>query len=204
MKISEVTKISRKYRFLDIETELIPSIFILEGYISNDILSECEWRRFQFLGSWCTKTDWWTKKSIRFWHRSDIMVLLSSEKESMLTFFELLLCFFVLASLFAASLHKSFYNDDSIFSQFVNHLIVTIRKWTCVNSYYGAYRVHDLIFLGNLCNCTPLFEVYTGCTNHYNMNECNDNSIDYYQAYINLPHVRKAIHVGNLPFHNGI
>ena len=46
-----------------------------------------------------------------------------------------------------------------------------------------------------------LFQNYTGFTFYFNFLKAKENGSDVMGDYIQMPHVRKAIHVGNLTFH---
>ncbi|XP_022090737.1 probable serine carboxypeptidase CPVL isoform X2 [Acanthaster planci] len=74
-------------------------------------------------------------------------------------------------------------------------LLINAKDWE------GAAHAIDLLINSDT---DSLFRNITGCTDYYNYMRTNtpvDQS--YFNNYLALPEVRKAIHVGNLTFHNG-
>lgn len=69
--------------------------------------------------------------------------------------------------------------------------------------FLGAFKLMDIIFFGDLCQCRTLFQNATGCTNYDNYLVCIEDDSDDFARLFQNPQVRKAIHVGNQPFHTG-
>ncbi|XP_078572238.1 putative serine carboxypeptidase CPVL [Branchiostoma floridae x Branchiostoma japonicum] len=66
--------------------------------------------------------------------------------------------------------------------------------------FLGAFKTFENMLLGN----TSYFYNITGSNDHYNFLRTEEPpEQDYYVDYLALPEVRKAIHVGNLTFHDG-
>ncbi|XP_006896197.1 PREDICTED: probable serine carboxypeptidase CPVL [Elephantulus edwardii] len=66
-----------------------------------------------------------------------------------------------------------------------------------------AFEILDRMLDGDL-NGSSYFETVTGCTNYYNILHCVESEdTGYYEKFLSLPEVRKAIHVGNNTFNNG-
>ncbi|XP_035688950.1 probable serine carboxypeptidase CPVL [Branchiostoma floridae] len=66
--------------------------------------------------------------------------------------------------------------------------------------FVGAFKTFETMLLGNM----SYFYNITGSNDHYNYLRSEEPALKgYYMDYLSLPEVRKAIHVGNLTFHNG-
>ncbi|CAH1237866.1 CPVL [Branchiostoma lanceolatum] len=65
--------------------------------------------------------------------------------------------------------------------------------------FLGAFKTFETMLLGN----TSYFFNVTGSNDHFNYLRTEESEEqNYYVDYLALPEVRKAIHVGNLTFHN--
>ncbi|XP_066571755.1 putative serine carboxypeptidase CPVL isoform X2 [Amia ocellicauda] len=72
------------------------------------------------------------------------------------------------------------------------------KKWV------EAFEVFDTLLNGDLVPYPSFFENVTGCKNYFNYLQCQEpEDQDYFGKFLSLPEVRKAIHVGNLIFHDG-
>lgn len=75
--------------------------------------------------------------------------------------------------------------------------IEAIRKGDMV----GAFEVWDKMLNGDIWPYHNLFHNFTGSNDYDNMLNTNaPASFNYYSAYVNLPSVRKMIHVGDAKF----
>ncbi|XP_036617382.1 probable serine carboxypeptidase CPVL isoform X2 [Trichosurus vulpecula] len=67
-----------------------------------------------------------------------------------------------------------------------------------------AFEIFDNLMNGDLTSYPSYFQNCTGCSNYYNFLQCQEPEEEKYLGYfLSLPEVRRAIHVGNLTFHDG-
>ncbi|XP_055935766.1 probable serine carboxypeptidase CPVL [Argiope bruennichi] len=87
----------------------------------------------------------------------------------------------------------------------MQNLSDSIRQHIRRNEYYEALvEVDKLIIQFNVLPYTSYFTNYTDYQFYYNYLRTKEpEDFNYYKSFINLPQVRKAIHVGNLTFQNG-
>lgn len=72
------------------------------------------------------------------------------------------------------------------------------QKWV------EAFRVFDHLLNGDLDPYPSFFQNATGCTNYFNYLTCQEpEDQEYFSQFVTLPEVRRAIHVGNMTFHDG-
>ncbi|KAL1421163.1 hypothetical protein MTO96_023333 [Rhipicephalus appendiculatus] len=70
--------------------------------------------------------------------------------------------------------------------------------------YLDAFFIFDKLINIDTLYQPSYFKNITGSDSHYNfLLSKNPEFFDYYQAFVDTPEVRKAIHVGNLTFNNG-
>lgn len=80
-------------------------------------------------------------------------------------------------------------------------MIYYIRK----KQFDKAFRVFDNFLNGDFNGGNTLFKNLTGFTNYFNfLNAYSDRSKEPVSYFIQQEHIRKAIHVGNLTFNNGV
>ncbi|XP_065255699.1 probable serine carboxypeptidase CPVL [Emys orbicularis] len=71
------------------------------------------------------------------------------------------------------------------------------KKWM------KAFEIFDTLLNGDESNSSYTQNV-TGCGNYFNFLQCQEPADqEYFGAFLSLSEVRKAIHVGNLTFHDG-
>ncbi|XP_077384249.1 putative serine carboxypeptidase CPVL [Festucalex cinctus] len=76
--------------------------------------------------------------------------------------------------------------------------LIQQKKWV------EAFEVFDSLLNGDLTSDPSFFQNATGCTNYYNYMLCREpEDQEYFSTFVTLPEVRRAIHVGNLEFHDG-
>ncbi|XP_018596088.1 putative serine carboxypeptidase CPVL isoform X1 [Scleropages formosus] len=76
--------------------------------------------------------------------------------------------------------------------------LIQLRKWV------EAFEVFDSLLNGDMSPYPSFFQNATGCTNYFNYLQCQEPpDQEYFSAFVTLPAVRSAIHVGNLTFHDG-
>ncbi|MEQ2164000.1 hypothetical protein GOODEAATRI_001989 [Goodea atripinnis] len=64
--------------------------------------------------------------------------------------------------------------------------------------------VFDSLLNGDVDPYPSFFQNATGCTNYFNYMTCQEpEDQEYFSQFVTMPAVRKAIHVGNLTFHDG-
>ncbi|XP_037641020.1 probable serine carboxypeptidase CPVL [Sebastes umbrosus] len=67
-----------------------------------------------------------------------------------------------------------------------------------------AFQVFDSLVIGDIEPYPSFLQNATGCTNYYNYMTCHEpEDQEYFSSFVTLPAVRRAIHVGNLMFHDG-
>ncbi|XP_061677323.1 probable serine carboxypeptidase CPVL [Syngnathoides biaculeatus] len=67
-----------------------------------------------------------------------------------------------------------------------------------------AFQVFDSLLNGDVAAFPSFFQNATGCSNYYNYMLCQEpEDQEYFSAFVTLPAVRRAIHVGGLDFHDG-
>ncbi|XP_061919041.1 probable serine carboxypeptidase CPVL [Entelurus aequoreus] len=67
-----------------------------------------------------------------------------------------------------------------------------------------AFKVFDSLLNGDMSTYPSFFQNATGCTNYFNYLLCQEpEDQEYFSRFVTLPEVRRAIHVGNLEFHDG-
>ncbi|XP_064410934.1 probable serine carboxypeptidase CPVL isoform X2 [Latimeria chalumnae] len=72
------------------------------------------------------------------------------------------------------------------------------KKWI------EAFDVFDSLLNGDRTSYSSFYQNVTGCTNYFNFLQCQEPpDQEYFGKFLSLPEVRKAIHVGNLTFHDG-
>ncbi|XP_024124233.1 probable serine carboxypeptidase CPVL [Oryzias melastigma] len=76
--------------------------------------------------------------------------------------------------------------------------LIQQQKWV------EAFEVFDSLLNGDLSPYPSFFQNATGCTNYFNYLTCREpEDQEYFSQFVTLPAVRRAIHVGNLTFHDG-
>uniref|UniRef100_A0A3P8NJK7 Probable serine carboxypeptidase CPVL n=1 Tax=Astatotilapia calliptera TaxID=8154 RepID=A0A3P8NJK7_ASTCA len=76
--------------------------------------------------------------------------------------------------------------------------LIQQEKWV------EAFEVFDRLLNGDVDPYPSFFQNATGCTNYFNYLICQEpEDQDYFSQFVTLPEVRRAIHVGNLTFHDG-
>uniref|UniRef100_A0A672I3B6 Probable serine carboxypeptidase CPVL n=1 Tax=Salarias fasciatus TaxID=181472 RepID=A0A672I3B6_SALFA len=76
--------------------------------------------------------------------------------------------------------------------------LIRQQKWL------EAFKVFDSLLNGDVDPYPSFFQNATGCTNYYNYLMCQEpEDQEYFSQFVTLPWVRRAIHVGNLTFHDG-
>lgn len=76
--------------------------------------------------------------------------------------------------------------------------LIQEQKWV------DAFKVFDRLLNGDVEPYPSFFQNATGCTNYYNYMMCQEpKDQEYFGQFVTLPSVRRAIHVGNLTFHDG-
>ncbi|XP_061632472.1 probable serine carboxypeptidase CPVL [Phyllopteryx taeniolatus] len=93
---------------------------------------------------------------------------------------------------------------DHVQKQYVNKQtdlgvqLIQQQKWV------EAFKVFDSLLNGDLAPYPSFFQNATGCTNYFNYMLCQEpEDQEYFSAFVTLPEVRRAIHVGDLEFHDG-
>ncbi|XP_020848922.1 putative serine carboxypeptidase CPVL isoform X1 [Phascolarctos cinereus] len=67
-----------------------------------------------------------------------------------------------------------------------------------------AFEIFDSLMNGDLTSYPSYFQNSTGCSYYFNFLRCQEPEEEKYFGYfLSLPEVRRAIHVGNLTFHDG-
>lgn len=75
---------------------------------------------------------------------------------------------------------------------------ISIKDWT------SAFQVMDALLDGDLTGYPSFFYNVTGMSNYYNFLQAKPPSdYDHFNKYLEIPDVRRSIHVGKLPFNNG-
>lgn len=91
-------------------------------------------------------------------------------------------------------------NERDYFNDQTNKAVQMIKA----GKYKEAFKKWDAILNGDESGRPSFFTNVTGSTNYYNyMMSGPYQGIQYYNQYLALPEVRKAIHVGNLPYNDG-
>lgn len=76
--------------------------------------------------------------------------------------------------------------------------LIQQQKWR------EAFKVFDKLLNGDVDPYPSFFQNATGCTNYFNYMICQEpEDQEYFGPFVTLPLVRRAIHVGNLTFHDG-
>ncbi|XP_030014859.1 putative serine carboxypeptidase CPVL [Sphaeramia orbicularis] len=76
--------------------------------------------------------------------------------------------------------------------------LIQQQKWV------EAFQVFDSLLNGDVAPYPSFFQNATGCTNYYNYMTCKEpEDQEYFGPFVTLASVRRAIHVGNLTFHDG-
>ncbi|KAI3360949.1 hypothetical protein L3Q82_013157, partial [Scortum barcoo] len=76
--------------------------------------------------------------------------------------------------------------------------LIQQQKWI------EAFQVFDSLLNGDVEPYPSFFQNATGCTNYFNYMTCQEpEDQEYFSQFVTLPDVRRAIHVGNLTFHDG-
>uniref|UniRef100_A0A8D2ZCQ9 Probable serine carboxypeptidase CPVL n=1 Tax=Scophthalmus maximus TaxID=52904 RepID=A0A8D2ZCQ9_SCOMX len=76
--------------------------------------------------------------------------------------------------------------------------LIQQQKWV------EAFQLFDRLLNGDVDPYPSFFQNATGCTNYYNYMTCQEpEDQEYFSQFVTLPAVRRAIHVGNLTFHDG-
>ncbi|XP_017281911.1 probable serine carboxypeptidase CPVL [Kryptolebias marmoratus] len=76
--------------------------------------------------------------------------------------------------------------------------LIQQQKWV------EAFKVFDSLLNGDVDPYPSFFQNATGCTNYFNYLMCQEpEDQEYFSQFVTLPAVRRAIHVGNLTFHDG-
>ncbi|XP_072009809.1 probable serine carboxypeptidase CPVL isoform X4 [Engystomops pustulosus] len=72
------------------------------------------------------------------------------------------------------------------------------QKWI------DAFDVFDSLLNGDRTSYPSFYQNVTGCSNYFNFLQCQEpEDQEYFGPFLALAEVRKAIHVGNLTFHDG-
>ncbi|KAK7886255.1 hypothetical protein WMY93_025876 [Mugilogobius chulae] len=67
-----------------------------------------------------------------------------------------------------------------------------------------AFKVFDKLLNGDVDPYPSFFQNATGCTNYFNYMTCQEpEDQEYFGKFVIQPSVRRAMHVGNLTFHDG-
>uniref|UniRef100_A0A4X2LVF3 Probable serine carboxypeptidase CPVL n=2 Tax=Vombatus ursinus TaxID=29139 RepID=A0A4X2LVF3_VOMUR len=67
-----------------------------------------------------------------------------------------------------------------------------------------AFEIFDNLMNGDLTSYPSYFQNSTGCSYYFNFLQCQEPEEEkYFGDFLSLPEVRRAIHVGNLTFHDG-
>uniref|UniRef100_A0A667ZJR3 Probable serine carboxypeptidase CPVL n=1 Tax=Myripristis murdjan TaxID=586833 RepID=A0A667ZJR3_9TELE len=76
--------------------------------------------------------------------------------------------------------------------------LIKQQKWV------EAFEVFDSLLNGDVEPYPSFFQNATGCSNYFNYMSCQEpEDQEYFSQFVTLAEVRRAIHVGNLTFHNG-
>lgn len=76
--------------------------------------------------------------------------------------------------------------------------LIQEQKWV------DAFKVFDKLLNGDVDPYPSFFQNATGCTNYFNYMMCQEpEDQEYFGMFVTQPLVRRAIHVGNLTFHDG-
>lgn len=76
--------------------------------------------------------------------------------------------------------------------------LIQQQKWV------EAFQVFDRLLNGDVDPYPSFFQNATGCTNYFNYMICQEpEDQEYFSKFVTLAAVRRAIHVGNLTFHDG-
>jgi vitellogenic carboxypeptidase-like protein len=90
--------------------------------------------------------------------------------------------------------------DENEFETFAEASARAVNKIDA-GDYLGAFKIFDTLLNGDLCQCHTLFQNATGCTNYFNYLVCIGEDLDAFARLFQNPQIRKAIHVGDQPFH---
>ncbi|XP_014392486.1 PREDICTED: probable serine carboxypeptidase CPVL [Myotis brandtii] len=88
--------------------------------------------------------------------------------------------------------------------KYFQKLSETCVKYIKEEKWFQAFEVMDKLLDGDLTTDPSYFQNVTGCSNYYNILQCTEpEDQSYYQQFLSLTQVRRAIHVGNRTFHDG-
>jgi len=91
-------------------------------------------------------------------------------------------------------------NQAAYFGQQCDVAVGLIQK----KKYLEALAMWDCLLNGDTCKVPSFFHNVTGSTDYYNyIRTQSPKEYDYHVDFLQLPQVRKAIHVGNLTYHAG-
>ncbi|XP_036102788.1 probable serine carboxypeptidase CPVL isoform X2 [Molossus molossus] len=77
-------------------------------------------------------------------------------------------------------------------------------KYIKEEKWFQAFEVMDRLLDGDLTKDPSYFYNVTGCSNYYNILQCTEpEDQNYYEKFLSLSEVRRAIHVGNRTFNDG-
>ncbi|XP_042345213.1 probable serine carboxypeptidase CPVL [Plectropomus leopardus] len=95
---------------------------------------------------------------------------------------------------------------DELQQQYVDQQTELTVKLIQQEKWLEAFQVFDSLLNGDVNPYPTFFQNATGCSNYYfNYLACqHPEDYRYYSHYVTLPAVRRAIHVGNLTFHNSV
>ncbi|XP_062847729.1 probable serine carboxypeptidase CPVL [Trichomycterus rosablanca] len=93
---------------------------------------------------------------------------------------------------------------DELQQQYVKQQTDAAVKLIQQQKFIQAFKVFDSLLNGDLDPYPSFFQNATGCTNYFNYMQCQEpEDQEYFGRFVTLPAVRRAIHVGNLTFHDG-
>jgi len=91
-------------------------------------------------------------------------------------------------------------NQRDYFAKQCDIAVSLIQK----KEYLKALSMWDCLLNGDMCKVPSFFHNVTGSTDYYNfMRTQSPKEFDFHVDFLQLPQVRKAIHVGNLTYHAG-
>ncbi|XP_051856184.1 probable serine carboxypeptidase CPVL [Antechinus flavipes] len=77
-------------------------------------------------------------------------------------------------------------------------------KYIKEENWKKAFEIFDSLLNGDLTSYPSYFQNSTGCSNYFNFLQCQEpEEQNYFGYFLSKPEVRRAIHVGNLTFHDG-
>lgn len=92
------------------------------------------------------------------------------------------------------------FNQRSVLQDYCDRAVEQIQA----GNYTGAFYAWDEMLNGDLITQEAYYVKITGLTDYYNfLRASTPADFNYFSSYVQLPEVRKAIHVGNNTFHGG-